>query len=138
MHPYFIIFTEMIHVACAVIERDQEVLICQRSADMKLPLKWEFPGGKQEQGESLEECLLREVKEEINLDVEIHLALSKVEYHYPDFSLTLYPYICSIKSGTLKALEHEQVIWVPQTELFRYDWANADLPIIEEYIRTRR
>ncbi|MEI5986176.1 MULTISPECIES: (deoxy)nucleoside triphosphate pyrophosphohydrolase [Sphingobacterium] len=128
----------MIHVACALIEKDQQILICQRSASMKLPLKWEFPGGKQEEGESLEECLLREVKEEINLDISIEQALTKVEYHYPDFSLTLYPYVCKLKAGELKVLEHEQVIWVDQTELFRYDWANADLPVIEEYIRTRR
>jgi len=128
----------MIHVACALIEKDQQVLICQRSANMKLPLKWEFPGGKREEGESLEECLLREVKEEINLEIEIIEPLTKVEYHYPDFSLTLYPYLCKEIGGKLKALEHDQVIWVDQTELFRYDWANADLPVIEEYIRTRR
>ena len=128
----------MIHVACALIEKDQQILICQRSASMKLPLKWEFPGGKLEEGESLEQCLIREVKEEINLDIHIHEELTKVEYHYPDFSLTLYPFICSVKSGKLKVLEHEQVVWVDPTELFRYDWANADLPIIEEYIRTRR
>ncbi len=128
----------MIHVACAIIEKDQQILICQRSAHQKLPLKWEFPGGKQELNETLEECLIREVKEEINLDIEINQSLSKVEYHYPDFSLTLYPYICSITSGELKNLEHEQILWVDPTDLFRYDWANADLPIIEEYLRTKR
>ncbi|WP_313191827.1 (deoxy)nucleoside triphosphate pyrophosphohydrolase [Sphingobacterium sp.] len=128
----------MIHVACALIEKDQQILICQRSAKMKLPLKWEFPGGKLEEGETLEECLVREVLEEINLNIQINEPLTKVEYHYPDFSLTLYPFICSIKSGKLNANEHEQVIWVDRTELFRFDWANADLPIIEEYIRTRR
>ena len=128
----------MIHVACGLIEKNQQLLICQRSADMKLPLKWEFPGGKLEEGETLQECLLREVLEEINLSVEIHEELTKVEYHYPDFSLTLYPFVCSIKEGELKVNEHKQVLWVDRTDLFRFDWANADLPIIEEYIRTRR
>lgn len=128
----------MIHVACALIEKDNQVLICQRSADMKLPLKWEFPGGKQEEDESLEECLLREVEEELKLKIKIHRPLTKVEYHYPDFSLTLYPYLCSIQSGEPTKTEHEQVIWVDQVDLWKYDWANADLPIIEEYIRIVR
>ncbi|MBA8988088.1 8-oxo-dGTP diphosphatase [Sphingobacterium soli] len=105
---------------------------------MKLPLKWEFPGGKLEEGETLEECLVREVLEEIDLNIQIGEQLTKVEYHYPDFSLTLYPFVCSIKSGDVKANEHAQVLWVDRTELFRFDWANADLPIVEEYIRTRR
>ncbi len=128
----------MIHVACALIEKDNQLLICQRSAEMKLPLKWEFPGGKQEEAEILEECLLREVEEELSLNVTIHKPLTKVEYHYPDFSLTLYPYLCSIKSGKLSVNEHEQVQWVDPVDLWKYDWANADLPIIEEYIRTTR
>lgn len=128
----------MIHVACALIEKDQQLLICQRSADMKLPLKWEFPGGKLEDGETLQECLLREVLEEINLNIEIVEELTKVEYHYPDFSLTLYPFVCTIIGGEINANEHEQVLWVDRTELFRFDWANADLPIVEEYIRTRK
>ncbi|MGE8376690.1 MAG: NUDIX domain-containing protein [Sphingobacterium sp.] len=69
---------------------------------MKLPLKWEFPGGKIETRESKEDCLRRE----INIDITIRKALTVVEHHYADFSLQLYPFVCRLQSGEVKALEH--------------------------------
>ncbi|WP_286857342.1 (deoxy)nucleoside triphosphate pyrophosphohydrolase [Sphingobacterium sp. UBA7625] len=101
---------------------------------MKLPLKWEFPGGKIETGESKEYCLRREIREEINIDITIRKALTMVEHHYADFSLQLYPFVCSLQSGEVKALEHAQTIWVAIDQLLDYDWAEADLPIVKEYI----
>lgn len=71
----------MLQVTCAIIQHADKILICQRSASMKLALKWEFPGGKIETGESKEECLHREVKEELNIDIIVHSALTMVEYH---------------------------------------------------------
>ena len=100
---------------------------------MKLPLKWEFPGGKIETGESKEKCLRREIKEELHIDINIHSALSMVEHHYADL-LQLYPFVCSLKSGEVKVLEHAQAIWVDAAQLRNYDWAEADLPIVEEYL----
>ncbi|WP_223583041.1 (deoxy)nucleoside triphosphate pyrophosphohydrolase [Sphingobacterium sp. GVS05A] len=96
----------MLQVTCAIIQHANKILICQRSASMKLPLKWEFPGGKIETGESKEECLHREIKEELHIDINIHSALTMVEHHYADFSLQLYPFVCSLESGEVKALEH--------------------------------
>ncbi len=102
---------------------------------MKLPLKWEFPGGKIETGESKEECLHREIKDELHIDISIHSALTIIEHHYADFSLQLSPFVCSLKSGEVKALEHAQAIWVDAAQLRNYDWAEADPPIVDEYLK---
>lgn len=122
----------MLHVTCAILQKENKVIICQRSNEMKLPLKWEFPGGKIEKGESRKECLKREIKEELDLDIEVLDPLEMVEYHYPNFSISLYPFLCRIISGKLTVVEHAQAKWVYLDELDNYDWAEADLPIIEE------
>lgn len=126
----------MLHVTCAIIEHDNKILICQRSERMKLPLKWEFPGGKIERGESKEACLKREIREELGLQIEIKSALTTVEHHYPEFSLCLYPFVCKWTGGSLAIAEHAQAIWVTKEELTNYDWADADLPIVEEYLKS--
>lgn len=123
----------MIHdVTCAIIQKDNKVLICQRSEKMKLPLKWEFPGGKVEQGESYEDCIVREILEELAIRISVLRRLTMVEHHYADFSLCLHPFICRYESGGLHAAEHAQAIWVPREELPKYDWAEADIPIVRE------
>lgn len=122
----------MLQVTCAIIEHQGKILICQRSARMKLPLKWEFPGGKIEDGESKEACLIREVLEELGLDIQVGNALTPVEHTYPDFSLRLYPFQCTWTGGELTIAEHAQAIWVALEELRGYDWAEADIPIVEE------
>jgi 8-oxo-dGTP diphosphatase len=111
----------MLQVTCAIIEHADKILICQRSTSIKLPLKWEFPGGKIEQGESKEDCLRREIKEELDIDIEIINTLSTVEYHYSDFSIQLYPFVCSLLNGVVKVLEHAQAVWVNANKLRDYD-----------------
>src|SRR5690625_6817538 len=90
----------MLHVTCAVIQKENKFLICQRSKEMKLPLKWEFPGGKIEEGEDKKECLKREVKEELGLNIEVLAPLEMVEHHYPEFSISLYPFMCKDRKST--------------------------------------
>lgn len=102
---------------------------------MKLPLKWEFPGGKVETGESKEGCLEREIREELGLEIEVGTALIAVEHRYPDFSLRLYPFLCKWTGGSLAIAEHAQAIWVDKNELQNYDWAEADIPIVNEFIQ---
>ena len=128
----------MLHVTCAIIEHNERILICQRSASMKLPLKWEFPGGKIELGESKADCLIREIWEELGLTVEVGRELAVVEHHYPDFSLCLYPFLCNLVDGTLTIAEHAQAIWVEKSELNNYSWAEADQPIVDELMRLKR
>lgn len=126
----------MLHVTCAIIEHLGKILICQRSAQMRLPLKWEFPGGKIEDGESKEHCLIREIREELGLKIVVSDELSTVKYHYSDFSLCLYPFFCRLTGGELVITEHAQAIWVERNELLNYDWAEADVPIVEKLLAT--
>lgn len=90
----------MIHVTCAIIQHKGKVLICQRSAQMNLPHKWEFPGGKIEPGESREACLVREIREELGITIRIGQPLTAVEHHDGGFALTLYPFVCTLAGGT--------------------------------------
>jgi 8-oxo-dGTP diphosphatase len=122
------------HVACALIERDGFLLAAQRSAAMSLPLKWEFPGGKIEAGESPQECLHRELREEMEVSVVIGQALLPRTHHYPDFTVTLYPYVCRLTTAEVVLREHAAMRWLAPAEIMTLDWAAADLPVIENYL----
>lgn len=122
-----------IHVTCAIIEQGGLVLAARRSSTMSMPLKWEFPGGKVGVGESLEECLRRELVEELGVHVKIGRPLSPATYQYPLFTITLYPFICSIETGKLTPHEHADLTWLPPAKLRALDWAEADIPIVDAY-----
>ena len=123
-----------LHVACALIEKDGLLLAAQRSATMNLPLKWEFPGGKIEDGESPAACLHRELREEMEVSVVIGPALLPQTHHYPDFIVTLYPFLCQLAMEEIVLREHAAIQWVAPAELLALDWAAADLPVIEAYL----
>ena len=122
-----------IHVACAIIERDGLVLAAQRSAVMNLPLKWEFPGGKLETGESAEVCLQRELMEEMGVVIAVGRPMPLHTHSYETFTVTLYPFICTIETGSLTLHEHTAMTWLPPEELHTLDWAEADWPVLEAY-----
>lgn len=123
-----------IDVACAVIQRDGLILAAQRSALMSLPNKWEFPGGKIDPGESPEECLQRELMEELGVQARVGQGLPLSIHQYPTFAITLHPFLCMIESGEIVLHEHAAVIWLPPKELHSLDWAEADLPVIVSYL----
>jgi 8-oxo-dGTP diphosphatase len=123
-----------LQVACAIIEHDGKVLAAQRSERMSLPLKWEFPGGKINDEEAPEACLVREVMEELGLRVTVGMPLPEVSHTYTDFSVTLYPFICTIAAGALTLHEHKTIRWLQPAGLMSLDWAAADLPIITAYL----
>jgi 8-oxo-dGTP diphosphatase len=123
-----------IHVTCAIIERDGLILAAQRSAVMSMPLKWEFPGGKIEPGESAEECLLREIAEELDIRIRIARTLPSHTHHYPAFSITLYPFVCFIEPGEITLHEHAAFVWRQPHELDSLDWAEADVPVVRSYL----
>jgi 8-oxo-dGTP diphosphatase len=127
-----------LHVACAIIERDGLVLAAQRSAGMSLPLKWEFPGGKIDGGETAEECLRRELIEELGIQVRVGKSLPANTHRYPTFTVTLQPFICAIKAGAIALHEHAAVAWLPPEKLHALDWAEADLPVIKSYLSARK
>ncbi|WP_179009295.1 (deoxy)nucleoside triphosphate pyrophosphohydrolase [Winogradskyella forsetii] len=123
-----------IKVTCAIIHFDDKILAVQRSTKMKLPLKWEFAGGKIEQGESEIECIKREIAEELNIKIEINERLTPVTYKYPDFKIKLIPFIAKHFSGELKLKEHSDFVIANKEELNNLDWAEADLPILKEFL----
>lgn len=123
-----------IQVVCAVIEQDGLILATQRSGSMSLPLKWEFPGGKLEPGESLQDCLLRELREELGVAVRVGQGLEPVTHRYPNMTVTLHPFRCDQLSGELTLHEHRASCWLPPHRLAELDWAEADWPIIETLV----
>ncbi|MBB5022342.1 (deoxy)nucleoside triphosphate pyrophosphohydrolase [Desulfurispira natronophila] len=127
-----------IDVTCAIIERDDQILIAQRSESMSLPLKWEFPGGKIRAGESPSDCLVREIDEELGVKVTVVAALPLVTHHYPEIAVTLHPFVCTQISGDLVLAEHVDCCWVNLESLSSYDLAAADIPVVQSYARYRR
>jgi len=125
----------MTDVSCAIIfDQNQNILVTQRSATMPLPLKWEFPGGKVEPGETAEQSLLREIKEELDLSIQIVSALSPSIHHYGTKTICLIPFICTIVAGQITLHEHQEYRWLKPDELLNLDWAEADLPVVYEVL----
>lgn len=91
-------------------------------------------GGKIDQGETAEACIKREIKEELNIDIIINERLTPTIHTYPDKTIELIPFICSIESGTVCAVEHEKVSWFSPEELMSLNWAEADLPVMKEFL----
>ena len=93
---------------------------------------WEFPGGKLESGETPQQCIEREIREELATEVRAERILGVVEYDYPTFHLTMHCILCSIVSGELKLLEHEAARWLTKETLRSVDWLPADLLILDK------
>ena len=126
----------MIKVSCAIILNSiGKILVTQRSATMPLPLKWEFPGGKIETGETAEECLIREIKEELNIEIEITGSLSPNDHQYPNKLIRLIPFICRQTGGDLTLKEHAEYKWLDAKDLLDLDWAEADVGVVVEYLK---
>jgi 8-oxo-dGTP diphosphatase len=128
----------MLKVTCALITNPQnQVLAAQRSTTMSLPLKWEFPGGKIEAGETAEDCLIREIKEELNIEIQIVQSLPSNMHVYPQITIQLIPFICTQTGGEIILKEHAQYRWLRKNELLALDWADADVPIVEIYLNLK-
>lgn len=93
---------------------------------------WEIPGGKLEPGEKPEECIVREIKEELATQIKVEKILGVVEHDYPDFHLTMHCILCSVVSGELKLLEHEAAKWLTKETLHSVNWLPADQKILPE------
>ena len=124
-----------IEVVAAIILRDGRIFATQRGYG-EWKDWWEFPGGKIEPGESSEDALKREIREELATEIEVDELLTTVEYDYPKFHLTMHCYLCTIISGDLSLLEHEDARWLALDELDCVKWLPADKDVIEKLSTT--
>ena len=123
-------------VVAAIIMYDSKVLCMQRKASIYeyTSLKYEFPGGKVEEGETLEQALAREIQEELNLSIQIQDQFLSTYHEYPDFKLTMHSFLCTSSFSEPQLKEHVDFKWLPTNELADLDWAAADLPIVKKLL----
>jgi 8-oxo-dGTP diphosphatase len=120
-----------IEVVAAIIKQNDKIFATQRGyGDFKG--FWEFPGGKIEAGERPQEALIREIKEELNIDILVGDLVNTVEYDYPGFHLTMHCFICTFQSGELVLNEHEAARWLTKDTLNSVDWLPADITLIDK------
>ena len=125
-----------VEVVAAIIKFGEEILCVQRPKN-KLPYiseKYEFPGGKIEEGETKKEALARELVEELNISADIQSLFLTVEHQYPDFELTMHSFICEVDSKEITLNEHIDSKWLKIDQLSGLDWAAADVPIVNKLI----
>ena len=113
----------------AVIEHDGRVLVAQRNPGDPLSGKWEFPGGKIEPGETPERCLVREIREELGIEVRVEQFLCLSRFGYDHVTVELLAYRCAWVSGEVRANAHQAILWATAAEIAGLDLAEADLPI---------
>ena len=125
----------VLSVVCALIERAGRVLLAQRPAHKHLALKWEFPGGKVDPGESAEAALIREIREELCCEVTLQRALPHITHRYERATIEMIPFVCSLApdSPEPRPAEHLAIVWALPAELESYDLAAADRPVLGLY-----
>ncbi len=119
-----------IEVVAAIICEDDRVFATQRGYG-EWKDWWEFPGGKIEPGESPQEALRREIKEELATEIEVGELITTVDYDYPKFHLTMHCFLCKVRKGNLTLLEHEAARWLRREDLHTVKWLPADEEVIE-------
>lgn len=122
----------MVEVVAALIRDQGKFMICQRPAHKARGLLWEFVGGKVENNETFEYALIRECREELDIQVEVQDIFLQVLHEYPDISIRLTLFNCTIAQGIPKLLEHHAIAWITPEEIEAYDFCPADAEILEK------
>jgi 8-oxo-dGTP diphosphatase len=122
---------KQIEVVAAIINKDNKFFCAQRADKGELAKKWEFPGGKVEIGETHQEALAREIEEELNTIIKVNDFVTTINHEYSSFILTMHCYECQVISGSLTISEHINSKWLTLSEMDDYDFAQADIPVIQ-------
>lgn len=125
----------LVKVPCAIIEDQGRVLAAQRSASGTLGLKWEFPGGKLEAGETDVEALVREIREELSVEIRLGARLPVTNRDDEWRTIQLIPFVCQLATDEIILTEHEQFLWLTPDELPALDWAEADREVLQNYFK---
>jgi 8-oxo-dGTP diphosphatase len=120
----------MLKVTCALIVNKGKLLVAQMSAESAHPMQWEFPGGKIKKGESAEHCIKREIREELDIVIDVETKLKPVIHDYVFRKIQLIPFICSIESGVISINEHIAFKWLELNQLHEINLAEADKKLI--------
>ena len=123
--------TKIVEVAAGLILHDGRYLIAKRRTGVHLAGLWEFPGGKRERGETLEECLRRELFEELSIRIDVPLPFRIIRHEYPEKTVELHFFRCAIEAGQATPLDCAEILWVYPYEMEQYQFPPADRPIIE-------
>ena len=118
-----------IKVVAAIIQKENKILATKRGYGEFINM-WEFPGGKIELGETKEQALVREIKEELNIEINVDKFSLDIEYQYPNFYLFMSCFMCSIKEGSIELLEHNDGKWITKEELNTLNWLPADIDAV--------
>lgn len=118
-----------IKVVAAIIKNEDKILATKRGYGEFINM-WEFPGGKIESGETKEQALVREIKEELNIEISVDKFALDIEYQYPNFYLFMSCFMCSIKEGSIELLEHNDGKWITKEELNTLNWLPADIDAV--------
>ena len=122
---------KQIEVVAAIIRKGDKVFATQRGYG-EFKDWWEFPGGKMEPGETPEQALVREIREELSAEISVDRFLCTVDYDYPQFHLTMHCFWCHVESGSLTLKEHEAARWLSKEQLDSVDWLPADVKVVEQ------
>lgn len=120
---------KIVRVVAAVIRKEDSIFATQRGYGA-FKDGWEFPGGKIEPGETPQEALIREIREELNTEIQVGDLIETVEYDYPDFHLSMDCFWCQVVEGSLELKEHEAARWLNKENLYSVDWLPADISLI--------
>lgn len=122
----------MLNVTCALIVKNGKLLITRNGPQSDHALQWEFPGGKIKKTETDKACIIREIKEELELDIQVITQLKAIEHDYGIKQIRLIPFICEITGGTLKLNNHIEKKWITAKELLSVDFSEADKRLIQQ------
>jgi mutator protein MutT len=123
---------KLVEVSAALIFRDHQLLIAQRHTKSHLGGLWEFPGGKREPGETFEKCLVREIREELGVEISVGRLFEDISHDYPEKSVHLKFFICQLRSGEPRPVDCAAVKWIEKSKLAAHEFPAADAQLLEK------